>query len=57
MTKAKFVPVQKFSAEQVARTMRVPYWLIDASLPKPSWFRRPIWRFRATIWARTSRSI
>jgi hypothetical protein len=40
-----------FSSETVAELFEVPYWLLDGA-PRPSWFRRPIWRLRARRWSR-----
>lgn len=36
--------------EQIAKVCHVPYWLITSD-PKPSIFKRPIWRFRAWRWS------
>lgn len=35
--------------ERIARAYRVPYWIMSAQ-PRPSWFRRPVWRLRAIMW-------
>lgn len=37
--------------EKIALAFRVPYWLIG-NRPRPSWLRRPVWRFRAAWWRR-----
>lgn len=37
------------SVERIARTFRVPYWLVSGD-PKPTWYRRPIWRARVLWW-------
>lgn len=50
MAEPKFIAAQKLSATKIAKMYRVPYWLLDATLPKPSWLRRPIWRLRALLW-------
>lgn len=42
---------RKLSVEEVALAFQVPYWLVDGS-SKPSWLRRPVWRFRALRWRR-----
>ena len=42
---------ERVTVEQISRAFEVPYWLIDPRLTRPSWFRRPVVRFRAWWWA------
>lgn len=44
-------PKQRYTAEDIARLYRVPYWFIEVR-PRPPWWRRPVWRFRAWRWSR-----
>jgi hypothetical protein len=46
---------EPITARQIAKASRVPYWLISTE-PRPSWFRHPLWRLRAVIWARARSS-
>lgn len=46
-----WVDETRLSVEQIAKAYRVPYWLITDA-PRPSWMRRPVWRWRAMVWAR-----
>jgi hypothetical protein len=53
MKRMKFKPIRPLSWDDVAKSMHVPYWLIDPSRPKPSWREHPIWRLRAAVWCVT----
>jgi hypothetical protein len=48
---AAMIPLTKtpFSAEEIAKKFRVPYWMIVPG-PVPRWRERPIWRLRALLW-------
>jgi hypothetical protein len=43
---------KRFTLEQVAKAHHVPYWIMSPEDPKPSWLKRPVWRFRAWRWGR-----
>lgn len=38
-------------AERICRAYHVPYWVAGFG-PKPSWLRRPFWRYWAWRWSR-----